>query len=569
MTDSTNQINEVASEKFLARFFEKLTDKDFLSDRVLAAFYISYKDYLKKLAEDDEKNGKVSIPSTLFQYYTEYLLRNKDLNELKKKEEIKNIFDNIKTSILNPHIEEKEDINPRLGRKEENPPIPGKDQSAAANKQPTKEKRVIKKIIKKDGTVIKKIIKRKVAVDTTSTNNTSTNTNTNTSNATTTNNTSVISNTSTNNTSVTSNANNTNTTKVKLNKKHALGVICESLKQSYIITYETPDIDVTQEDEEFRDNTTSVIKQEIIDTLGCLPAAHKDVAFNRRNDMIELWRRCEVKLMKFLEEESLSSVLKKIFFIDSKEINTSKKSVQTINMKEIEKQLPQETILSRYVPETYNTIISVVQNDVLGEAVNRIKQGNKKFVVLLDEMQFIPGGDSDQGRESRITPVYYSSTYSLCLENVANAYPLDNTQLFYIPNILVFKNHKLPLYPMRPPTEVIKLSAIGSAPRYRPETNIKDQDKYKMDERLYLPNALYKKPEQVVQQLTGIFNTALFFGFNTIILDDLGVEDNWSPVIHTALIMASVINQFRGKFKEIVVAVNDQHLFTTFRKYIN
>jgi hypothetical protein len=559
-------MTSISSEKFLRKFFEKITDKDFASDRVLAAFYIGYKKYIETCLEEEKKTG-VSIPVTpLFQYYTEYLIRNKTLNETQKKEEIQLLYNNIKESIFNLNAIEKEDVNPRFGRKQEEAQSVDEVVKSPTNEVKQEVKTLVKPIVKQP---IKKIVKPlgKVAVKTNVPAVVKTNvpavvkTNVNTSISTPVQSADQTSLSTPQITQV------DNLAKIKLNKKHALNVLSEFIKQSFIITYDDPDIDVTQEDEDFRDNTTNVITQEIIRDMGCLPPAQKDIEFNRRNDMIELWRKCEAKIIKFIENEMFAKLLKKIYFLDSKDINTSS-SVKTIFNKTIETTLPQETIMSRYIPVAHATKLCVVQNDALSETISRTKQGVKS-VIVLDEMQFIPGGDSDQGRESRITPIYYSSSYSMCLSDISAMYPLENTQLFYAPCVLVFKNHKLPNYPVLGATEGKNIAAIASAPRYRPDTDLNDLDKYKMDERLYLASTRYKHPEKFIEQLTGIFNTALFFGFDTIILDDRGVEDNWSPVVHTAILMGHVINQFKGKFKEIVVAIQEPHLFNTFRKYIN
>ena len=81
------------SDKFLSKFFEKLTPIDLKHDKFLSAFYNCY-------LSSKEKDSELK----LFQFYTEYLVRNKLIKDSLKEVEIKKIHDEIKNNICNTPI---------------------------------------------------------------------------------------------------------------------------------------------------------------------------------------------------------------------------------------------------------------------------------------------------------------------------------------------------------------------------------------------------------------------------------------------------------------------------------
>lgn len=529
MTDSSSAL---PAEKFLSKFFEKLTENDFASDRVLAAFYLGYKKQLETLS--DTKNATSAIP-TIFQYYTEYIIRNKDLNTTEKKEEIGKLFVSIKNSIFDTQTdtEAADDVNPRLGRTSDVTPTANSAANSAAHSSATLA----------NTPTTTNTMKVKTTVHTTKP---------------------IITQSSGN-------------IKVKLNKKHALGVLSEYIKQSFIITYEEPDVEFTQDDEDFHNAATAVITEEIIKDIGQLPQATKDVEFNNKNQLIEIWKKCENKCIKFILDDKLANVLRKTYYIDSTVVDLSKPVLRTAGnkdpdapeelKKELNDVLPQETLNSKYRATEYPGKITVVQSEVLTEVMIRAKQ-NASVVMVADENQFIPGSAADQGYRSRVMALYYSSSYNLCLQNIAIVYPFVHGHLLYSPNVLVFQDHTQPSYPMLGAADGRKISVITSAPKYRPATNIPNQDKYQLDIRLYLPKTRYADSSKVKEQLDGIFRTALFFGFDTIVVGDRGIIDSWAPAYHTAELLAECIARYKNKFKEIVVAVPEKPLFEIFKKCI-
>jgi len=495
MEDSTKASSN--SKKFMIKFFAKLKAKDFKSDQFLFGFYKAY------------EKGKMTQQSlTVFDFYMEYLLRNKNYDVAKKTTEMNRLCDNIKKAIFDPPVD-----SPTMA-------------DVKGNEKPASKMPITKT--------------------------------------------------------------NGNSKTVKLNKKFALLTLSDFIKSSCIITYENPEEVRTQHDEDFRVNTTKNIVEEIKTERGELPIAHKDAAFNRRNDMLEIWRDTEHKCIKFIENDIMANILRKVYFIDGSQItlhaNTpittlscddisqvsgdEKKSSSPVIPADDDDMIPCETIMPSWSHAYYKTIVTVLPTDALTETMHRNKK-KIKCALLCAGSQMIPGGSADQGIETNESILYYASSYNLCINQLIMAYPLASSQLLVLPNILVFKDHTKQRYPMLPPIDGQKISVIMTPSIYRPETTIDNQDKYNIDDRLYLPSTRYKNPNIIIDQLKATFNTALFFGYDTIVLDDRGIEDFWLPAHHTAQLLAQVISQYKGKFHEIIVAIEKKHLFNVYKKYIN
>jgi hypothetical protein len=199
--------------------------------------------------------------------------------------------------------------------------------------------------------------------------------------------------------------------------------------------------------------------------------------------------------------------------------------------------------------------------------MNRSRQKIKNLMVV-SENQFNTGGNTEQGFESNITPVYLSSSYCLSLNRASYVYPLTNNIVIYSPSVLVFKDHTKTNYPILGPTSGCSISVLTSAPMFRPKLNVAI-DKYMFDQKLFLTTTRYVNYLLVEQQLVNIFNMALFFNYSIVIIDDRGPLYSYSPIHHTAQIMATVINRYKSKFAEIIVCVSDDKIYPIYAQYIN
>lgn len=538
MSDSSKKYK--ISERFIILFFKKMKPNDFKKDPFLKGFYNSYlieRDGKPAVEADPEKGIRAeeefigNINLTVFEYYMEYLLRNREYDIQKKELEISKLCHEIKEAIFT------------------DPPSPDDDDNdKKTTKKKTKKAPVKKtKIVQNPGNPLKT---------------------------------------------------------VKLDRKHAINVLSDFIKASNIVTNETPDEDKTQHDEDFRNATTENILRELKEAGIIIPKPKKDINFNRRNAMLEIWRDTEHKCIKFIKNDVLANVLKMVYFIDGMDAN--KQTLKTLECKDVsiiesdtsssllmapgrkkpkpvpiklkyeqdpetvifkDSYLPVETIYSRATHKKYDTIVNIVNSSPLS---NIMEKTAKKIssVYICSGSQIVPGGNADQGIETNESVLYYASSYHLCIEKAQMAYPLSNTQMLVMPNILVFKNHLDPKYNMLPPTSGQKISVIMSPPVYRPETNIPEQEKHILDKKLYLPITKYKNITKITNRFIAMFNAALFFGYDTVIIDDQGVEDFWLPVHHTAEILNEVIKQFKQKFKEIIIAVEKKHIFTIYKKII-
>lgn len=500
-------MDSISSKDFLYNLFNKITETDFKTDAALNTFYNIYK----------KKNQEENID--LFKFYFQYLIRNReDLNTIELQEkEIYKLYDIIKNNILYPQTinnKDSDEINPRFKLLESK---------------------------KNDLTFINKEIINPI---------------------------------------------NNQNINIKLDKVIVLDVLSEYIKNSFIINNQYIDVknfnnekkisdekqndDINQEND-IHTNNTNIIMQEIISEYGNIPTAIKDQSFKYRNDMIEIWKNTESYIEKISKNEKMLKLFNEIYLIDNNDININNDNIPILNPKNVDQYYKfniLKKINSKYKAEMYNTIITIIQNDTLSETI--IKANNNINAILIaNEMEFIPGGNSDQGTVTKITPLYFSSTYSLGLSKVEHIYPLGHNYLIFIPNVLVFKNHKDLKYNNLNSDKCTKISVLASAPKYKPKSNINNQDKYNMDEKLYLSDTKFIDVNIFKNQLIGIFNTTLMLGYTTIIIDDRGVEDNWAPVVHSAIILSQVINMFKGKFKEIIVAIKEPHLYKIFKKYIS
>jgi hypothetical protein len=455
------------SEKFIKKFFDKICVEDFKNDKFLLAFYNCY-------VTSHQKDPNL----TLFNFYTEYLIRNKNVKENLKDQEINKIYDEIKNTILN-----------------------STEQSTKSN--------------------------------------------------------SIDQNTKSNSTS----------TKIKISKKNVLTVLSDFIKQSFIIIYDNPNEFINEDDENFKNIATDNIIEEIKRSIGSIPIGKKDPAFGRRNDMLVIWQDTENKCNKFLQMGNTANILKKIFFLSEID-NLNKKYISTIEIKDSKEVIfPSENIMSKYEGTIYNTKISVINTNPLTTILDKIKT-TSNIALVINGSKMIPGGGADQGFDTNETPIYYSSTYNLCLNQINYAYPLGKNQMFICPNVLVFKDHNNN-YNLLLASNSQRITVINSPSLYKPKTTIIDQEQYEFDMRLYSTEVKYQNTQVQIDKLNTLFNNALVFGYTTLVIDDGGIENFWLPAMHTILLINQVLNDFKGKFKEIIFCIENPILFKMYKTIIS
>lgn len=383
---------------------------------------------------------------------------------------------------------------------------------------------------------------------------------------------------------------------VTLNKKKSLMTISNFIKASNIVTYDNPDETTTKQDEDFRIATTANIIKEIKASGKTIPKAQIDAASKRRSELLNIWQDTEHKCVEFINNDALASVLEKVYFVDGQLLGTArqtttlpcmdvldikgnpskllmevtgqpKRKFDTPKRSDIESDLPIEILVSKRSSNTYNTKVRLLNNWALSETMAR-KNKEHPVVYICSGSQMVPGGCADQGVETNERIVYLASSYHLCIRQAAMGYPLKPTQMLMLPSVLVFKDHSNSKFPMLPPAKGTGISIIMAPGIYRPPTNLVNSHQHGVDKRLNLPNTKYKDTTTLLQRYRSMLNTALFFGYDTVVLDDQGVLDFWLPVHQTALLLMQVINEFNNKFREIVVAIHDKEVYAIFRNYL-
>ncbi len=483
----------MASEKFLVKFFSKLTKEDFKSDAFLAAFY---------------KFFKKSKSKDLFQCYIDYILRNREFqDENERVTALKELYDEIKDTIL---IKD-EDASTDLGFVSEKERSESQTRHAVQESVPAKKKKVKTTSLPQTGTV-------------------------------------------------------------KVNKAKAMRVLSGFIKQSSIITYEDPNEISNEQDEKFRDNTQANIVDEIVNLDGReLPKPHPDIEFGKRSDMMNIWRDTEAKCKKLCEEPTLDLLVSKLFFVDTQQLAAKPNKLQTVELEEINELLPVETFVATYSKVKYNTTIKLVNSIPLDEAVTRAKQKIKTLYICTGS-QMVQGGNADQGIDVQESMLYMTSTYSVGISKALHAYPLTINQVLICPNVLVFKDSKYQELPMN---KYQRIAVMCCPNQWRPKLlNPKFADLSSEEPKKYLydTKTTYESSvnyTNIIKSMANVLETALFFGYDTIVIDDRAIEDNNAPAHLTAKMLKEVLNIYNGRFKEVVIAVNRAASFNVFRHYFS
>lgn len=516
-----HKVIEYMSERFLIKFFDKLKPADFKKDKFLLAFYKFYK---------KEKSDN------LFECYTEYITRNCDFKEEERDISLSKLYDDVKTAMIRQVDNDK----------------PASTYDTAYTEEPTEKQPKSKQQA------------------------------------------------------------------VKISKSKALETLSDFIKQSFIVTYEDPDKEYDEKDEAFMESTTTNIIDEIQSDGRVLPEPKKDVIFGQRSVMLTIWQDTRQRCAALMENELLIKLVSKLFYINTSKFTTieekstaqretavvAKKKdlfvspddvpqnitqnitqsynpvlirpvkqqtldtvlLKTDNDKEVI--LPVENFVSCYTNNTYNTSVSLSNNHPMQEVMHRTKQKNKS-IYICSGSQNICGGNADQGIDVAESMLYMTSSYSMSLERALHAFPIKSTEILLCPNVLVFKD---PTYKILDANQWQKIAVMMLPGKYRPKTNLKDpaQDDCEMDARLYdLKTEMSAQDyDRVKANLVGSVETSLFFGYDTIILDDLSISDNWLPAHQISKIIRETITLFKGRVKEFVVCANKAKSFNVIKLYL-
>lgn len=515
------------SSIFLAKCFEKLKDSDFNSDTTLKGFIKSYNGYIESTIKDrkeiiqkqPERRDELMNSSftTLFDFFFEYLLRNSSSTPEQRNKDILDIQNGIIIAIFNPKkIIVEDQIRER---KVDNTPVQKTEQKSlnASTEQINKIENNLCENNLSNPTDVRNDQSDEVAKL-------------------------------------------LQGGKFKFDKKHLLDVLSECINNS-MVSVEVEEGDSNIDEEAMRRLEVDVMTKQLIEEGIKLPTPKRDEGFNRKNKLIEIWHECLNRLME-LKKSSHYNVLLKMHYIDTDQLRIGDSyEITTAPLDHI----PVEKLVARPItPAQCKPLL--MKGNSLTECIRLIREG-KQTLYVASEMQFNMGGNSDQGFETPILPFYFATTVSLPLQKYVDAYPLDDNRLFYAPFLIYLRDHNNN-YEALPDKLNVPMRAIIAAPRYRPRINIKDIDYSTYDMRLQSPNTEYLNSEKIFKQISGIFNTALFFNQKRIILDDFGAVVNYAPVHNLAKVVGKVLNIYQNHFEDIRIVISDANIYDIFKKYI-
>lgn len=504
----------MSAEKILRKFFSKLTKKDFAKDVFLKAFY----KFFKKVKSED-----------LFECYIDYITRTQDFADSSERQDA---LDSLYADIANAIIYKDLNADTSIGF------VTDKERNESKNRHEHVEPPV-------------KSSKSKTKTKSEPTN-------------------SAPKPTLTTSLSVSEHVETSiNPVKfvrpegvIKLNKAKTLEVLSGFIQKSSIITYKDPGEVSTEQDQVFRDNAADNIVLEICGDGRVLPPAEKDIEFGKRVDMMNIWRDTEEKCQKLCEDPTADMIISKLFFINTAQLLNHPDKIETITMKEINDILPVETFIACHTRKKYQTVIKLTNTLPITEVISRAEKKIKTLYICAGS-QMVQGGNADQGLNVSESLLYLTSTYSVGIAKALHAYPLTLDQVILCPNVLVFKDAN---YKPLPVSKYQRIAVMCAPNKWRPAITGKSP------EDIYDAKTGFSDKElqaTLIKSIAGFLETALFFGYDTVVLDDRAIEDNGAPAHATAKMLRDVLGTFNGRFNEVTIAVSKAASFNVFRHYFS
>lgn len=308
-------------------------------------------------------------------------------------------------------------------------------------------------------------------------------------------------------------------------------------------------------DEDMKSNAKN-IKSTVVNTEPSLDKLQRELN-------LKYWRDCEDQCRQFMANEKMRKLLLSYNIIDTTDINFSLGRIPRFIANADAQLVTDNTFIqSKAVPAILSTAVSFINENPLKAFMSMTTDNTWAFVA--NENCIVPGGDSERGITSSITPLYYSSTYSVTAREIS-VYPLRHVHTIVMPYVLVFADPSRG-YAKLATGDVKRINVIASPIIPNPPVLGGPINKSPHDPRLFGTEVRLKFPEKPVNQLTGIFNTARFFGYTNILLDDRCIIESNMPVIEVIGIFHKIITSFMGKFDKIVFAIENKKIYDMFRK---
>lgn len=364
-------------------------------------------------------------------------------------------------------------------------------------------------------------------------------------------------------------------------KMRALDVLSEALEASSV----TVDADPYQQNynvyvEEFDDHTHMTLLKGVADEVQqdqrIIPVARPDAEFAAKSERLKLYSVNRIDLNEMLpmldtevipqhlatiqaEKKIKINLLSKMYLVDSTIFTKQLSYIDTLPIYTDDvkpKVILQSQRFNADYPPGYKTIFTITSAIPLDESL----AAKKRVIYICAGSADACGGIADQGHICQESILCYRTTYPLAIERALYAYPLKSGTCVICPNVLVIKDRD---YKPNMHAKYQRLAVMMAPECFRPKTNLPPNNTYQMDERLFAPDTVYAG---TVHHLSNYIETALFFGYTNIILDDRGIYDNWLPVKATALMIKEAVKRFNNRLETITLCVPDDRIREIFKQ---
>ena len=242
-------------------------------------------------------------------------------------------------------------------------------------------------------------------------------------------------------------------------------------------------------------------------------------------------------------------------YFELKQSNNDDKLLQYIEWNKTITRSKEPKWTNEILQENKSVTILVVKEDLVDFCKKKNKKTNSVIVNTASHLN--PGGSWEKGEEGSEESLFYRSSYELSLngDNISDGfYPLVEEATIYSPRIMVYKYGKSRRYESLPQKESTTMISIIAC-------CLPNTIEYKIQEKILTDKCakMYK------DKIKNIFQTALFWGHDSIIFDSFGCTNmnmvtKVFPSINCANLFKEVIfnnnDMFYKKFKNISFCIN-------------
>lgn len=191
-------------------------------------------------------------------------------------------------------------------------------------------------------------------------------------------------------------------------------------------------------------------------------------------------------------------------------------------------------------------IVDVLNSDTI-ECAMKMKNNKYNPLVLNMASSFTPGGGWRNGSMAQEEELFRRTTYMLSLEQpeILKKYRLPLLAGIYSPSVVVFRGTKPEEYYVYEWKDCTTLDFIA-VPAIKNPTLEKKDEEYRL---------LDKDANIIENKIKLIFETAILYGNDSLVLGALGNGAYNNPPKHTAEIFRKVIGEYKKYFKYIAFAI--------------